>query len=242
MAINWNKRKYTKEEFIEAWNTSESIAECSRKLGLGYLGHQKAHEMTARLLGLSKDHMRVKEKDFTGRRSRRPLEELLIADSDYTNSSGLRKRLINEGVFEPVCSGCKRATWINFLTGEEEPMNLTLDHINGVNYDNRIENLRILCPTCHSYTPTFCGKNKANITKCGCGKRIDPKSKFCNTCHLNNLTSKFDGFSIEEIIQGVEKFGYVAYAKTLNVSDNGIRKFLRKNGINPLPKKLKNSI
>jgi hypothetical protein len=247
MAINWNKRKYTKEEFIEAWMTSESIAECSRKLGLGYLGHHKAHEMTARFLGLSKDHMRVKDKDSTGRRSRRPLEELLVEDSDYTNSSGLRKRLINEGIFEPICSGCKRDTWINFLTGEEEPMNLTLDHINGINYDNRIENLRILCPTCHSYTPTYCGKNKSNnqnrpnFSKCDCGKRILAISKACIDCHNKKLNSKLAGITVEQAIEGVENYGYASFGKMLNVSDNAVRKFLSKNGVNPLPKKRRSS-
>lgn len=121
-------------------------------------------------------------------------------------------------------------------------MNLTLDHINGINYDNRIENLRLLCPTCHSYTPTFCGKNKKIIKNCDCGARILSTSEKCNPCHNKALNNKFENITLEEIIRGVEKYGYSAYAKTINVSDNGIRSFLRRNDVNPLPKKRKNSI
>lgn len=240
MTVNWNKRKYTKEEFIEAWNTSDSIAECSRKLYL-YLGHNKSHEITARSLGLSKDHMKKKDRDATGSRSKRPLAEVLVEGSDYTNTAGLRKRLISEGLFEPICSGCKRDTWINFITNEEEPMNLTLDHINGINYDNRIENLRILCPTCHSYTPTYCGKNKPNLNKCECGKRILATSKACSNCSNKNRDNKLDSLTVAQAIEGVQKYGYVPYAKTLNVSDNAVRKFLKRNGVNPLPRKGKSS-
>ena len=44
----------------------------------------------------------------------------------------------------------------------DQPLVLQLDHINGVNNDNRIENLCYLCPNCHSQTPTFAGRNSRN--------------------------------------------------------------------------------
>jgi len=52
-----------------------------------------------------------------------------------------------------ACDKCQISSWLG------EKIVLELDHINGVNNDNRIENLRFLCPNCHSLTPTFRGRN-----------------------------------------------------------------------------------
>ncbi len=46
-----------------------------------------------------------------------------------------------------------------------QPLNLVLDHINGVNSDNRVENLRFLCPNCNSQQSTFAGRNKGKVGK-----------------------------------------------------------------------------
>lgn len=64
-------------------------------------------------------------------------------------SDKLKIRLINEGYIDPQCSICLRTYWI----GESIP--LQLDHINGNNDDNSLENLRLLCPNCHAQTPQY---------------------------------------------------------------------------------------
>ena len=64
-------------------------------------------------------------------------------------SDKLKVRLINEGYIDPVCDICRRDYWI----GESIP--LQLDHINGNNDDNSLENLRLLCPNCHAQTPQY---------------------------------------------------------------------------------------
>ena len=70
-----------------------------------------------------------------------------MVDSPYPTNR-LKRRLLVAGLKEAACEVCKGTTW-NGL-----PMPLELDHINGRRSDNRIENLRILCPNCHAQTPT----------------------------------------------------------------------------------------
>lgn len=75
------------------------------------------------------------------------------------NSSNLRKRLIDNDILPNKCAICGiNASW--------NGMNLTLhlDHISGNDKDNTLSNLRLLCPNCHSQTPTYAGKNIKNRT------------------------------------------------------------------------------
>ncbi len=67
----------------------------------------------------------------------------------------LKNRLLDNNMFKPVCSNCNNKTWLG------NPIPLELDHINGVNKDNRLENLRLLCPNCHALTPTYRSKNRS---------------------------------------------------------------------------------
>lgn len=83
-----------------------------------------------------------------------PLEKILVKDSDYTNMTRLKQRILDEGLLVNVCDCCGISEW------QGKPLVLQMDHINGDNRDNRLENLRLLCPNCHSQTDTFCGKNR----------------------------------------------------------------------------------
>lgn len=66
------------------------------------------------------------------------------------------KELIIKNQLKPY--KCEKCNIIDEWNGY--PISLQLDHINGINNDNRIENLRFLCPNCHSQTPSFCGRGK----------------------------------------------------------------------------------
>lgn len=83
-----------------------------------------------------------------------PLEVLLVKDG-RAQSFVLKKRLFQEGLKKPECELCG---WAQMSLDGRIPVEL--DHINGDHYDNRIENLRILCPNCHSLQPTHRGRNK----------------------------------------------------------------------------------
>lgn len=81
-----------------------------------------------------------------------PLSEILILNSHYSSSS-IKKRLIKDKVIDYICQICKlKPFWNN------KDLVLILDHINGNNSDNRLQNLRFLCPNCNSQQPTFCRK------------------------------------------------------------------------------------
>lgn len=75
------------------------------------------------------------------------------------NASGASRQVVRRAFLRLVpykCSRCKISTWLN------EPAPLQVDHINGINSDHRIENLRLLCANCHALTPTFSGRNNKN--------------------------------------------------------------------------------
>lgn len=83
-----------------------------------------------------------------------PLSKILIKNS-YFQSYKLKLRLIATGLKSNFCEHCG---WAERTIDGYIP--LELDHINGDRHDNRIENLRILCPNCHSLTPTYRGRGK----------------------------------------------------------------------------------
>lgn len=94
-----------------------------------------------------------KEKSLGGK-EKYQLKDILVKDSKISQKT-LRDYVIKYNVIEYKCAFCGNiGNWLN------QKISLELDHINGINNDNRQENLRWLCPNCHSITDTYCGKNK----------------------------------------------------------------------------------
>lgn len=156
------KKTYTDEEFIEAIKTSRSLRQALEKLNLKPAGgnYRVAKQ---KIIQLKIDDSHLDGKGWSkGKtlpsRPRKTLEDLLTKDS-YTSSNKLRIRLLRDGIFEQKCYNCELKQW----NGETIP--LELEHINGDNLDNRIENLTLLCPNCHAQTSTYRGKNKKTTKK-----------------------------------------------------------------------------
>jgi hypothetical protein len=159
-------RSWTDDQLRDAVRDSRSYAEVVRRLGYqpsgGMHRHIKAH---MERLGLNADHFAGRgwakgRRAGTGFRPQ-PLAEILVANSTYLSSGSLRRRLINANLKPARCEICGLDTW------RGQPLPLALDHINGDPRDNRLENLRIVCPNCHALTETWCGRNRSRRTPTG---------------------------------------------------------------------------
>ncbi len=115
-------------------------------------------------------------------------------------------------------------------------ISLILDHINGINNDNRLINLRIVCPNCAASLDTHCGKNVKYIkNECAYCKTLTKNKKYCsNKCYSldkkNTIRNcipyrkqnrpTFDILKLE-----IDNLGYSGTGIKYNVSDNTIRKW-----------------
>ena len=156
-----------------------------------------------------------------------PLSLVLIEDSTYSRGQ-LKLRLLKYGLLNNVCYECG--------VGQEwngKPLSLQIDHINGIGNDNRIENLRILCPNCHTQTDNYAGKNisikheNLDTVYCiDCGKQIGNNSIRCIDCSNKNK-GKLDWSKFNNLDEMVTKYGFCGAGRILGVSDNAIRKHLK---------------
>ena len=144
------------DDFKLLVSQSFSYSEILRRLDLKTKGGSSTDILKQRIRDLDCDvsHFWVKTKNLRFQ-ERIPINYILVEDSNYANTSYLKKRILDERLLEYKCQECgNNGVWNN------KKLKLHLDHINGINNDHRIENLRFLCPNCHSQTPTYSGKNK----------------------------------------------------------------------------------
>lgn len=147
-------RKYTKENFIIAIATSNSIREALNKLNVKSSGgNYSVAKKYIKILKLDISHMSGqgwnKNKTFG---PKRPIEDYLNNKYEISSHS-LRLRLLKEKFFDHKCSSCNLTVWL----GNKIP--LELHHIDGNNKNNNLSNLQLLCPNCHSTTDNYRGKN-----------------------------------------------------------------------------------
>lgn len=140
------------EQIKEAALTSLSGAAAAVKLGIKY----DTFRVHAKRLGVFFTNQSGKgiSKSKKDGLDKFPLQEIFDGKHPQYQSNKLRKRMFSEKIKQERCECCGASSWLG------KKLSLELDHIDGNRYNHKLENLRILCPNCHSQTETYCGKNK----------------------------------------------------------------------------------
>lgn len=222
--------KPSDEDFIDLIKRSKSKKEVVEHFGMVIAsGNYKTLNKRIKELNIDTSHFIPSYLGLIkcGQLKRIPDKEVFVENSSY-DRCGIKKRIIKQELIPYECSLCDiKNKW------KEKELVLILDHINGVNNDNRIENLRFVCPNCNSQLDTHCGKNKAVKNRCeDCGKIITKKSKRCITCSSKKIgvkQRKFNPSKIELETKIKELNGNLsAVGRFYKVSDNAIRKRIKK--------------
>ena len=151
----------TDDEFIELITNSSSTAEVLRKLDYSVKGNSWAYQIIAERMTKLNITFKKKLPKNTSFKKSLSLEEILTEDSEY-NRTKLKERLVKEGIKEYKCECCGISEW------QGKPITLQLHHLNGIHNDNRLSNLQLLCPNCHSQTENFGTRGKGLVIKRKC--------------------------------------------------------------------------
>lgn len=215
--------RYSKEILEKIVNSSNNYSEVTKKLGLQpFYGNRQTVKKYINLFEIPTNHFRLTSSGG-GNRKKIELKDVLIKDSQYLWTTNLKERLYKEGLKNKCCEICGQdENWMG------NKISLILDHINGVNNDNRIENLRIVCPNCNASLPTHGGKNVKHIdkviNKCECGNPTFEKNKNCVKCSQIKQR-KVERPNYFQLIDEINSLGYRGCGKKYDVSDNTIRKW-----------------
>ena len=159
-------KKIDIQELTIATKTSISYAEVLKKLRLKQSGSMQSRiKNEIKNLGLDISHFtgqawcRGKNSYQDKRIRNKYTEEFIFKENSEVSNKVVKNRLMSNPSFEHKCELCSIKNWYDPFETKIKPVNLELDHINGNERDNRKENLRLICSNCHSFTPTYKGRN-----------------------------------------------------------------------------------
>jgi DNA-binding transcriptional ArsR family regulator len=140
LAINDRAARRYDWDLVQAYyDAGHSVRECAEHFGFSNATWSGA----------------VRRGDAVARPAAMPIEKLLRQSRNRTN---LKRRLMEAGLLLAMCAECGITTW------RDRALALELHHINGDGKDNRLENLALLCPNCHSQTDSWGGRNTGRAT------------------------------------------------------------------------------
>ena len=238
------RANYNKENLIEIVKNSYSISDVARGLGLKPMGSNfNTIRKYIDLYELDTNHFTGQSWNkgicYSEKTAKVPLNEILKDNTNF-KADVLKKRLVAEGIKDYRCEKCGcNDTW------QGEPITLELHHINGNHYDNRLENLQILCPNCHSQTNKYKNRGvKKNIPEnfkkqyikvCPtCGKEFKANkesnvfcSRECYNTYLSKHKNNNDNINKENLISAMELYNNMTHlGKHFNVSKTTIKRKL----------------
>ncbi|MGW9132655.1 HNH endonuclease [Streptomyces sp. NPDC055681] len=158
--------RWTREVLEPVVTASTSVHEVLRRLGLEAVGgHHSNISRRIKAYGIDTSHFAQPSRTGTGKLRRKPQEllvENLAPDARRVSSARLKIAMASLGIAERCALCGTESMW------QGRPLPLEVDHINGSWRDNRIANLRLLCPNCHSATDTYRGRNKGRRSATEC--------------------------------------------------------------------------
>lgn len=141
--------------------------------------------------------------------------KMIMTDKSSYSGKSLKRRIMSENIIEYKCSGCgNKGIWQN------KDLSLQLDHINGIKTDNRLDNLRFLCPNCHTQTPTYGSKKEGGKKE---KEKDREKSKKAEIEKKNKIENRKK--SLEKI--NMKRFGWVRdVSKMWDVSHSQVKRWV----------------
>jgi len=215
--------KHTKESLEPIIKNCKTWAEVCSNLNLSPCSGSQAHiKKCAIRFEINFEHFTTNRTSWNkGMSFEKKSLDTYLKNESFITSHNLKNRLILDGIKKSECEICKLSMW------QEKPIVLELDHINSDHFDNRLENLQILCPNCHSMLTRERRRQRKKIKSKTEIKNCKKLKKSLGRGQPRPNTRKVLRPSKEELENMIREMPMVRIAEKYSVTDNAIRKWCK---------------